>query len=170
MSNTKTSGLGRQSKSKGSSSQKSKGKEKKSTNLDYDHTRFTEKVEEKLYNRAESILTLCQEFMANIKHRPVTDKVENPEFEFSDVGMPDLSTISHELLLEGDEWDGEVQCSKMRLKDRSSRRRGDFEAIASEELSIGMDELKEAITSYRTEFDTRMTTLEEQSSRHTTML
>ena len=31
--------------------------------------------------------------------------------------MPYLSTVSHELLLEGDEWDGEVQCSKMRLKD-----------------------------------------------------
>ena len=24
--------------------------------------------------KAESILTLCQEFMANIKHRPVTEK------------------------------------------------------------------------------------------------
>ncbi|GFS36402.1 hypothetical protein Acr_00g0045760 [Actinidia rufa] len=32
--------------------------------------------------------------------------------------MPDLATVSHELLLEGDEWDGEVQCSKTHLKDR----------------------------------------------------
>ena len=32
--------------------------------------------------------------------------------------MPDLATISHELLLEGEEWDGEVQCSKTRLKDK----------------------------------------------------
>ena len=97
--------------------------------------------------KAESILTLCQEFMANIKHRPVTEKgkerlvnwvrgkklkvtsntfaeifeiprEENPEFEFLDIRMPNLATISHELLLEGDEWDGEVQCSKTRLKDR----------------------------------------------------
>ena len=43
---------------------------------------------------------------------------ENPEFEFPDIGMPDLATVSHELLLEGDEWDGEVQCSKTRLKDK----------------------------------------------------
>ena len=83
--------------------------------MDYDDTRFIEKIEERLYNRvwirngaviereldlvsinniglgylqyfttrgwinltmfkAESILTLCQEFMANIKHRPGTEK------------------------------------------------------------------------------------------------
>ena len=85
--------------------------------------------------KVESILTFCQIFMENIKHRPMTEKgkekliswvrgkklsvrpdtfakifeillVENPEFEFSDVGMPDLSIVSHKLLLEGDEWDG----------------------------------------------------------------
>ena len=50
MSNAEMEGSGKQSKSKGSSSQRSKGKEKESTNLDYDHTRFTDKVEEKLYN------------------------------------------------------------------------------------------------------------------------
>ena len=82
--------------------------------------------------KMESILTLCQEFMENIKHRPVTEKgrekliswvrgkklkvtpntfaeifgipqKENPNFKFSDIGMPDLATISHKLLLEGDE-------------------------------------------------------------------
>ena len=42
--------------------------------------------------------------------------------------------------------------------------------IASEEPSIEMAELKEVITSLRTKFDTYMTALEEQSSRHTTML
>ena len=75
--------------------------------------------------KAKSILTLCQEFMANIKHRPVTEKgkerlvswvrgkklkvtpntfakifqiprEENPEFEFPDIGMPDLATVFHE--------------------------------------------------------------------------
>ena len=30
-------------------------------------------------------------------------KEENPEFEFTDVGMPDLAVVSQELLLEGDE-------------------------------------------------------------------
>ncbi|GFZ14672.1 hypothetical protein Acr_24g0008620 [Actinidia rufa] len=32
--------------------------------------------------------------------------------------MPDLAVVSQELLLEGDEWDGEVQCNKTRLKDK----------------------------------------------------
>ncbi|GFZ16781.1 hypothetical protein Acr_26g0000510 [Actinidia rufa] len=32
---------------------------------------------------------------------------ENPEFEFPDVGMPDLAVVSQELLLEGDEWNSE---------------------------------------------------------------
>ena len=81
--------------------------------------------------KAESILTLCQEFMSNIRHKPVIEKgkekmvswvrgtklivtpntfadifgiprVENPDFAFPDVGQPDLATISRELLLEGD--------------------------------------------------------------------
>ncbi|GFY85489.1 hypothetical protein Acr_04g0002270 [Actinidia rufa] len=153
--------------------------------------------------------------MANIKHRLVIEKgkesliswvrgkklkvspytfaevfelsrVENPDFEFSNVGMSDLATISRELLLEWDEWDGEVQCSKTRLKDRTEpekpidgysltrskgqRKKRRLEAIVSEEPSIGMAELKEAITSLRMEFNTHMTALEEQSSRHTTML
>ncbi|GFZ19874.1 hypothetical protein Acr_28g0005790 [Actinidia rufa] len=96
---------------------------------------------------AESVLTLCQEFMANIKHEPETEqgkeklcswawgkklkvtsdtfaeifeipREENPEFAFPNVGMPDLAVVSQELLLEGDEWDGEVQCNKTRLKDK----------------------------------------------------
>ena len=45
-----------------------------------------------------------------------------------------------------------------------------LEAIASEEPSVSMADLKEAITSLRTEFDTHMTALEDQSSRHTSML
>ena len=106
---------GKQSKSKGSNSHKGKGKEKESTNLDYDATRFTRKIEKKFYNRvwvrngtvierefdlnsfkdlgfgylqnftnrgwlnlvsskAEPILTLCQEFMSNTKHRSMNEK------------------------------------------------------------------------------------------------
>ncbi|GFY96758.1 nucleosome assembly protein 1;2 [Actinidia rufa] len=97
--------------------------------------------------KAESVLTLCQEFMANVKHEPETEqgkeklcswvrgkkikvtpdtfadifeipREENPEFAFPNVGMPDLAVVSQELLLEGDEWDGEVQCNKTRLKDK----------------------------------------------------
>ncbi|GFY96757.1 hypothetical protein Acr_11g0010630 [Actinidia rufa] len=80
--------------------------------------------------KAESVLTLCQEFMANIKHEPETEqgkeklcnwvrgkkikvtpdtfadifeipREKNPEFAFPNVGMPDLAVVSQELLLEG---------------------------------------------------------------------
>ncbi|GFZ14741.1 hypothetical protein Acr_24g0009310 [Actinidia rufa] len=97
--------------------------------------------------KAESVLTLCQEFMANIKHEPETEqgkdklcswmrgkklkvthdtfaeifeipREENPKFVFPNVEMPDLAVVSQELLLEGDEWDGEVQCNKTSLKDK----------------------------------------------------
>ena len=43
---------------------------------------------------------------------------DNLDFEFLDVGMPDLAVVSQELLLEGDEWDGEVQHNKIRFKDK----------------------------------------------------
>ncbi|GFS34062.1 hypothetical protein Acr_00g0032030 [Actinidia rufa] len=290
----------------GGSGKKSKSKGKES--VDYDSSRFTGKVEEKLYNivwvrngavierelnlvmlensgiklfqnftsqgyisltmfKAESILTFFQEFMANIRYNLVTEKgkerltswvqgkfkvtpntfakifqipqEENPEFELPDIGMPYLTTISHELLLEGEEWDREVQCNKTRLKDkylilflflchsllplkrtvsmsfnrarllwaigmgktidlprnrvhipvdliraeperpidRSSlsrsegqRKKRRLEAIAHEKPSIGMSELKEEITNLRMEMNTRMTTLENESGRHMTML
>ena len=41
-----------------------------------------------------------------------------PEFDFLDVGMPDTAAFSQELLLERDDWDGEIQCNKIRLKDK----------------------------------------------------
>ncbi|GFY80851.1 hypothetical protein Acr_01g0006600 [Actinidia rufa] len=97
--------------------------------------------------KAKSVLTLWQEFMANIKDNRETKKgkgklcswvwgkklkmtpdtfveifeiprEKNPNFEFPDVGMTDLAVVSQELLLEGDEWDGEVQCNKTCLKDK----------------------------------------------------
>ncbi|GFS46173.1 hypothetical protein Acr_00g0100590 [Actinidia rufa] len=93
--------------------------------------------------KVESVLTLCQEFMANIKDDPETKKgkeklcswvqekkfkvtpntfpeifeiprEENSDFEFPDVGMPKLAVVLQELLLKGDEWDGKVQCNKTR--------------------------------------------------------
>ncbi|GFZ18577.1 transmembrane protein, putative [Actinidia rufa] len=90
--------------------------------------------------KVESVLTLCQEFMVNIKDNPETEKgkeklcswvrgkklkvtpdtfaeifeiprEENPDFEFPDVGMSDLAVVSQELLLEGYIWDGESTVS-----------------------------------------------------------
>ncbi|GFS36692.1 hypothetical protein Acr_00g0047450 [Actinidia rufa] len=217
----------------GSSSKKSKSKGKE--NADYDSSRFTGKVEEKLYNnltmfKAELILTLCQEFMANIKYNPVTEKgkerltslvwgkklkvtpdtftkvfgipqEENPEFELLDVGMPDLATISHELSWKGKSGMGRdpvrftgvltklfkrsgvhipvdlirieperpiYRSSLSRSKGQRKKRR--LEAIAHEKPSIGIAELKEEITNLRMETNSRMTALEKESSRHTTML
>ncbi|GFZ05437.1 hypothetical protein Acr_17g0010090 [Actinidia rufa] len=230
---------------------------------------------------------LCQEFMANIKYNPETEKgkeklynwvrgkklketsdtfakiyailrKENLEFDFPDLGMPDVAAVSHELLLEGDEWDGETSATRYVLRistwarllwaigtrktidlprmmfmtlcaayaggdargsvsytgfltelfkrngvhiplgftrvepegaiDRSTvsrsegqRKKRKLEAAASEESSMDMDDLKEAITNlgkefstqmteHRSEVNARLTTLEEESSRNTTML
>ncbi|GFS29009.1 hypothetical protein Acr_00g0004960 [Actinidia rufa] len=170
MSATKAGGLGK----------KSKSKRKKSMN--YDFSRFTGKVEEKFYDRvwvrngavikrelnlvmlensgiellqdftsrgwisltmlkAESILTLWQEFMANIKYNLVTKK-----------GKKRLTSWVWGKKLKG-------QRKKRRLK-----------VIAHEEPSIGMEELKEEIMNLRMEMNTCMIALEEESSRHMTIL
>ncbi|GFZ18293.1 hypothetical protein Acr_27g0000320 [Actinidia rufa] len=112
---------------------KSKGKE----NVNYDASQFTSKVEETLYNkvwvRNEAVIERKLNLVA-LENTGIREKVEgdpdtfaeifkipredNPEFEFPDVGMPDLAVVSHELLLEGDEWDSEVQCNKTCLKDK----------------------------------------------------
>ncbi|GFZ14647.1 hypothetical protein Acr_24g0008370 [Actinidia rufa] len=169
--------------------------------------------------KVESVLTLCQEFMANIKDNQKTKKgkeklcswvrgkklkvtpntfadifeiprEENPDFEFPDVEMPNLAMVSQELLLEGDVWDGElfkrngvhIPLDFTRVEpegdiDRASlsrsegqRKKRKLEAGAYDESSIGMAELKEAILDLGREVNTRMTKLEEESNRHTTML
>ncbi|GFZ14661.1 hypothetical protein Acr_24g0008510 [Actinidia rufa] len=227
--------------------------------------------------KAESVLTLCQEFMANIKHEPETEqgkeklcswvrgkkikvtpdtfanifeipREENPEFAFPNVGMPDLAVVvSQELLMEGDEWDGEAfvgnRTGKTALKtidlprimflslcstykasdkrgsvpftglltelfkrsgvhipvdfirsepegpiDRASlsrserqRKKRKLEEEEQEGSTIGMGDLKEAILNlgkemskqmaeFREEVNTRLSSLEEESSRHTVML
>ncbi|GFZ14456.1 hypothetical protein Acr_24g0006460 [Actinidia rufa] len=137
--------------------------------------------------------------MANIKHEPETEQgkeklcswvrgkklkvtpdtfaeifeisqEKNPEFAFPNVGMPDLAVVSQELLLEGDEWDGEGQRKKRKLEEE-----------AHEGSAIGMEELKEAIlnlgkeiskqmSEFRKEVNTRLSSLEEESSRYTIML
>ncbi|GFZ05427.1 nucleosome assembly protein 1;2 [Actinidia rufa] len=169
--------------------------------------------------KAESVLTLCQEFMANIKHKPETEQgkeklcswvrgkklkvtpntfaeifeipqEENPEFAFLNVGMPDLAVVSQELLLEGDEWDGEISLG-LSLKGplielpcpdlKGKGRRENWREGAQEGSAIGIGELKEAIlnlgkemskqmSEFREEVNTRLSSLEEESSRHTVIL
>ncbi|GFZ18418.1 hypothetical protein Acr_27g0001570 [Actinidia rufa] len=139
----------------------------------------TEKGKEKLCSWArKKKLKVTPDIFVEIFEIP---REENPDFEFSDVGMPNLSAVSQELLLEGDEWDGEVQCNKTRLKDKvhipldftriepegaidraslsrseGQRKKMKLEAGAYEESSIGMAELKEAILDLGREMNTRM--------------
>ncbi|GFZ14636.1 hypothetical protein Acr_24g0008260 [Actinidia rufa] len=229
--------------------------------------------------KAESVLTLCQEFMANIKHELETEqgkeklcswvrgkklkvtpdtfaeifkipREENPEFAFPNVGMPDLAVVSHELLLEGDEWDVSMNVARARLlwaigtgktidlprimflslcatykasdkrgsvpftgfltelfkrsgvhipldfiriepegpinraslsRSEGQRKKRKLEEEAQEGSAIGMGELKEAIlnlgkemskqmSEFREEVNTRLSLLEDESSRHTVML
>ncbi|GFS42481.1 hypothetical protein Acr_00g0080060 [Actinidia rufa] len=132
----------------GSPTKRSKSKGK--AGVDYDASRFTGQNEEKLFNKIPQEETL--------------------EFAFPNVGMPDLAVVSQELLLEGDEWDGEGQRKKRKLEEE-----------AHEGSVIGMGELKEAIlnlgkemskqmSEFREEVNTRLLSLEEESSRHTVML
>ena len=55
-----------------------------------------------------------------------------------------------------------------RSEGQGKKRR--LEAIAPKEPSIGMAELKEKITNLRMDMSARMTSLEEESTHHTTML
>ncbi|GFY91118.1 hypothetical protein Acr_07g0013140 [Actinidia rufa] len=55
-------------------------------------------------------------------------------------------------------------------RSEGQRKKKRLEASASEQPSVGILELQEAIANLRVEFDTRMTSLEEQSGCHTTML
>ncbi|GFS41552.1 hypothetical protein Acr_00g0075060 [Actinidia rufa] len=98
----------------GSPTKRSKSKGK--AGVDYDASRFTGKNAENLFNKARGKkLKVTPDTFDEIFEIP---RLENPEFAFSNVGMPDLVVVSQELLLEGDEWDGEVQCNKTRLKDK----------------------------------------------------
>ena len=66
----------------------------------------TEKGKEKLYSWVrEKKLKVTLDTFAEIY---AILRGENPEFDFPDVGMPDVIAVSYELLLEGDEWDGET--------------------------------------------------------------
>ncbi|GFZ05440.1 hypothetical protein Acr_17g0010120 [Actinidia rufa] len=102
---------------------------------------------------------------------------KNLEFAFPNVGMPDLAVVSQELLLEGT--NGAVRASLSRSEGQRKKRK--LEEEAQEESAIGMGELKEAIlnlgkeiskqmSEFRKEVNTRLSSLEEESSRHTVML
>ena len=134
----KSEGSGKQSKFKGPNPSKTqsthtdKGKRKATSNLEYDDTRFTDKIEEKFYNRVwvKNRVVIERKFDLNSFNKKLIvtpdtfakifdiPRVENPDFAFSNVRMPDLPTISREMLLAGDTWNGEVQCNNTRLKDR----------------------------------------------------
>ena len=55
-------------------------------------------------------------------------------------------------------------------RSEGQRKKKILEASASEQPSVGISELQEAITNLRIEFDTHMTSLEEHFGCHTTML
>ncbi|GFY91467.1 hypothetical protein Acr_07g0016630 [Actinidia rufa] len=70
---------------------------------------MTEKGKERLISWVrEKKLKVTPDMFTEIFELP---REENLEFELLDIGMPDLTTISHELLLEGEEWDGECTVS-----------------------------------------------------------
>ncbi|GFS36593.1 hypothetical protein Acr_00g0046860 [Actinidia rufa] len=180
--------------------------------------------------KAETVLTLCQEFMANIKHEPETEqgkeklcswvrgkklkvtpdtfaeifeipREENPEFVFLNVGMPDLAVSDKRgsvpftgFLIELFKRSGvHISLDFIRIEpegpiDRASlsrsegqRKKRKLEEEAHEGSAIGMGKLKEAIlnlrkemskqmSEFREEVNTRLSSLEEESSRHTVML
>ncbi|GFZ15674.1 hypothetical protein Acr_25g0000830 [Actinidia rufa] len=180
--------------------------------------------------KAESVLTLCQEFMANIKHESETEqgkeklcswvqkkklkvtpdtfveifeipRGKNPEFAFPNVGMPDLaasdkrgsvpftgfltelfkrSGVHIPLDFTRIEPEGPIDRASL-SRSEGQRKKRKLEEEAHEGSAIGMGELKEAIlnlkkemskqmSEFRAEVNTRLTSLEEESSRHTVML
>ena len=93
--------------------------------------------------KGECILTLCAEFMSNIS-APVTERgsehirswvrgkeviltpdtfvryfglrrVEDPKFDYPDLGAPSTQTLCEVLLNPGETWSGEGQCDKLKL-------------------------------------------------------
>ncbi|GFZ06714.1 hypothetical protein Acr_18g0008840 [Actinidia rufa] len=86
---------------------KSKGKE----SVDYDSSWFVGKVGDRLYNKVWVRNGAVIERRLDLVALENSGQKENPEFELPNIGMPDLVAISHELLMEGDEWDGECTVS-----------------------------------------------------------
>ncbi|GFY90908.1 hypothetical protein Acr_07g0011040 [Actinidia rufa] len=125
--------------------------------------------------KAESVLTLCQEFMANIKHEPETEQGKEKLcklFKRSGVHIPlDFIMIEPE---------GPIDRASL-SRSEGQRKKRKLEEEAQEGSAIGMGELKEAILNlgkemskqmaeFREEVNTRLAALEEESSRHTVML
>ncbi|GFZ05176.1 hypothetical protein Acr_17g0007480 [Actinidia rufa] len=134
--------------------------------------------------KAESILTLGQEFMANIKYNPETKKgkeklsarvkllwaigtrrsIDLPRTMFMTLCAAHVGGMQEDL------------CPTL-----GQRKKRKLEAVASEVSLMGMEDLKEAImnlgkefstqmTGHRNEVNARLTSLEEESSRNTTMV
>ncbi|GFZ06469.1 hypothetical protein Acr_18g0006390 [Actinidia rufa] len=106
----------------GSPTKKSKSKGK--AGVDYDASHFTGQNEEKLFNkvwvRNGAVLKRKLNLVAleNTGIRYPERKTQSLHFLM--LGCQDLVVVSQKLLLEGDEWDGEMQCYKTCLKDKGS--------------------------------------------------
>ena len=96
--------------------------------------------------KGECVVTLCAEFMSNVSfsvaekgnerivswvrgkeiiltpdtfaHYYGLRRVDSPDFDYPDIGVPPLTVICKELLKSGETWDGVVHCSKQKLKSR----------------------------------------------------
>ncbi|GFS41492.1 DnaJ / Sec63 Brl domains-containing protein [Actinidia rufa] len=149
--------------------------------------------------KAESVLTLCQEFMANIKHEPETEQgkeklcswVRGKKLKASDKrGSVPFTGFLIELfkrsgvhiLLDFIRIEPEGPIDRASLsRSEGQRKKRKLEEEAQEGSAIGMGELKEAIlnlgkemskqmSEFREEVNTRFSSLEEEPSRHTVML
>ncbi|GFS36492.1 hypothetical protein Acr_00g0046290 [Actinidia rufa] len=142
----------------------------------------TKKGKEKLCSWVcEKKLKVTPDTFAKIYEIPRED---NPEFEFLDVGMPDLAVVSQKLLLEGDEWDGlslEGPLIDLHYLDLRGKGKRENWRQLHEEPPMGMVELKEAIMNlgremgaqmfeFKVEVNAHVTSLEEESRHHTTMI
>ncbi|GFS34082.1 hypothetical protein Acr_00g0032140 [Actinidia rufa] len=91
---------------------------------------------------------------------------DNPECEFLDVGMLDLAMVSQELLLEGDEWDVSMNTARARLLWAIGMGKT-IDLPCMMFLSLCAAHMASDKSG---SVNARMTSLEEESRRHTTML
>ncbi|GFS40628.1 hypothetical protein Acr_00g0069570 [Actinidia rufa] len=164
---------------------KSKGKE----NVDYDSFRFNGKVEEKLYNRVWRTVSMSVT-RARLLWAIGTGKIiDLPLMMFMSLcathtasntrgSVPFMGFLTELFKRSGVYIPVDlIRIEPKRAIDRSSlsqsegqKKKRKLEAITHEEPSIGMAELKEEIMNLKMEMSTLITSLEEESSRHTTML
>ncbi|GFZ15886.1 hypothetical protein Acr_25g0002950 [Actinidia rufa] len=125
--------------------------------------------------KTESILTLCQEFMANIKHKLVTEKgkerlinwVQGRTYGCYGVTRANLLwTIGTGKTIDLPRMMFMALCVAYESSDPrgSVPERRELEEGTLEQPSVGIPKLQEAIANLRMDFDTRMTAQDEQFS------